>query len=316
VIQPIESMRRNRRKSILLLLLLLLIGGGGAILLGAAGSAPPSAATPLITSTPSDPTTGTSATFHYTDSSAGAGFRCSLDGSDFQPCPSGGTTYSNLMVGTHLFRVQATLGRSISQAATFHWTVISAAPYQPVRIPGGTVSLPPAQGSTSAPSPTSNPSSQPPATTLPPTNSINSAAPTTVATTSPTTAASPTDTAPSGAGSIPSVSGNLTSLLYPGTTQLLDLVFTNPNSAPVTVAANGVHITISTNDSACSAANFRVNRGLTAAVTIPANSTESLAQLGVPSGEWPVIGMVDTHTNQDACEGATLTLDYSVTVTG
>jgi hypothetical protein len=113
------------------------------------------------------------------------------------------------------------------------------------------------------------------------------------------------------------VSGNLTSLLYPGSSEPLDLVFTNPNTVAVNVAADGVDITISTNQAGCPAApNFTVNRGLTTQVTIPAGSTESLSQLGVPTTDWPVIAMVDTHSNQDACEGAVLTLAYSVTVTG
>ncbi len=323
MIQPIERMKANRRISlVLLLLLLLLIGGCSATLLATSGSQASRVPVPLITSTPSDPTPATSATFHYTDSSTRAGFRCSLDNSPFTPCPSAGTTYTNLTVGTHQFRVEATLGRSTSEAATFHWTVISTSSYQPVRIPAVTVPLPAGTGSPAA----SGSSSEPPVTTLPPSNSIGTSTPTTAGpesptatpTTAPPAAPPPTPTtAPPSTGLSPSVSGNLTSLLYPGVSHVLDLVFTNPNPVPVTVAANGVHIAISTNRAGCPAAtNFSVNRGLTTSVTIPANSTRSLGQLGVPGADWPVIGMVDIHTNQDACEGATLTLTYSVTVTG
>jgi hypothetical protein len=56
-----------------------------------------------------------------------------------------------------------------------------------------------------------------------------------------------------------------------------------------------------------------VLRGLTASVTIPADQTTpvSLSTLGVPQADWPVIEMIDTDSNQDACEGARLTLTYS-----
>ncbi len=273
---------------------------------------------PLITSTPSDPTPAQSAAFRYTDSSPRAGFACSLDNAPFAPCPAAGVTYSNLPVGSHQFKVEATLGRSTSEPATFTWTVVSTSSYQPVRIPAPTVALP--AGGTSPAVPSS--SLETPVVTLPPNNSITTSAPKTPntappvrPTTAPTTA--PTTVPPSGTGLSPSVSGSLTSFLYPGVSQILDLVFTNPNPVPVTVAADGVDISISTSQAGCSAAsNFRVNRGLTSSVTIPANSTESLAQLGIPSADWPVIGMIDTHTNQDACEGASLTLTYSVRVSG
>jgi hypothetical protein len=322
VIQPIERMRANRRSSlVLLLLLLLLIGGCSATILATSGSPASGAPVPVITSTPSDPSPATSATFHYTDSSARAGFLCSLDGSAFTPCAAGGVTYSNLTVGAHQFQVEATLGRSTSQAATFHWTVISTASYLPVRIPPATVPLP-VGGSSPSPS-----TAESPVTTLPSNTSARASSPTTAPPASPTTAppASPTTSEPVSTTTAPptnpvegpTVSGNLAALLYPGTSQVLDLVFTNPNSSPVTVAANGVDIVISTNSGGCPASpNFSVDRGLTTGVTIPADSTRSLAQLGVPAADWPVIGMIDTHTNQDACEGATLTLNYSVTVTG
>jgi hypothetical protein len=323
VIQPIERMRANRRSSlVLLLLLLLLIGGCSASIIAATGSTAPGAPLPLITSTPSDPTPGTSATFRYTDSSARAGFRCSLDGSPFKPCAPGGVTYNNLPVGAHQFRVEATLGRSTSEAATFDWTVISASSYQPVRIPPATIPLPvgggPSASTSTSESPvttvTSNISARASGlTTAPPARS------TTAPPASPTTSqpVSTTTTPPSNSIDSPTVSGNLTALLYPGTSQVLDLVFTNPNSSPITVAANGVNIALSTSRAGCPAStNFSVDRGLTTSVTVPANSTDSLAQLGVPTTDWPVIGMTETHTNQDACEGAALTLTYSVTVTG
>jgi hypothetical protein len=112
------------------------------------------------------------------------------------------------------------------------------------------------------------------------------------------------------------VGGNLPEPLYPGTSEPLDLTFTNPNSAPITIAAGAITastITITSNQPGCGSSNFGATQGLTVAVTIPARQLVplSLSALGVPEADWPVIEMVDTDTNQDACEGATLTLTYS-----
>ena len=257
MIQPIERMRANRRGSlVLLLLLLLLIGGCSATILANTGSGAPGVPVPLITSTPSDPSPATSATFRFTDSSARAGFRCSLDGSAFTPCAAGGVTYSNLTVGAHQFQVEAILGRSTSEVATFHWTVISTASYLPVRIPPATVPLPVGGGPSTSPS-----TAESPVTTLPPNTSARASTPTTVRPLTPTTArpVSTTTAPPTNPVESPTVSGNLAALLYPGTSHVLDLVFANPNSSPITVAANGVNIVISTNQSGCPASpNFSV----------------------------------------------------------
>jgi hypothetical protein len=110
------------------------------------------------------------------------------------------------------------------------------------------------------------------------------------------------------------VSGSLTSPLYPGVSEPLDLTITNPGSSAITIAAGGVgssNITITSNQAGCASSNFEVSQALTAAVTIPAGQTKSLSDLSVPQADWPVITMINTNSNQDACEGATLTLTYS-----
>jgi adhesin/invasin len=105
--------------------------------------------------------------------------------------------------------------------------------------------------------------------------------------------------------------------LYPGTSQQLNLTFTNPNPSPITIAAGAVTIAVSTTQPGCSASvNFAVTQGLTASVTVPASSTESLSALDVAQDNWPVVSMVETHANQDACEGAPLTFTYSGSATG
>jgi large repetitive protein len=83
---------------------------------------------PTITSGPGHITSATTATFTFTDSQAGATFLCSLDGAAFTACTSG-VSYSGLTVpakaflGIHTFAVEAEVGGSISQPASYEITV-------------------------------------------------------------------------------------------------------------------------------------------------------------------------------------------------
>jgi hypothetical protein len=112
------------------------------------------------------------------------------------------------------------------------------------------------------------------------------------------------------------IAGNVTAKLYPGTSQPVNVIITNPNPAPITIAANGITITLTTSQSGCASSNFAVTHGPAVSVTVPANSTMSLSQLGVSTPSWPVIAMIDTHTNQDHCQGAPLTITYTGSATG
>jgi hypothetical protein len=112
------------------------------------------------------------------------------------------------------------------------------------------------------------------------------------------------------------VGGDLMATLYPGTSQPLNLTFTNPNPVPIIISRGGIsapNITISAGAPGCASSNFAVAQGLTAAVTIPPGQTRptSLSALGVPEAKWPVIEMLDTSTNQDACQDAKLTLTFT-----
>jgi len=112
------------------------------------------------------------------------------------------------------------------------------------------------------------------------------------------------------------VGGDLATPLYPGTSQRLDLTFTNPGSWPITIPGGGIsarNITITSRAPGCASSNFAVTQGLARAVTIPARQLAlvSLSVLGVPQDDWPVIEMIETNANQDACRGAKLTLTYS-----
>jgi hypothetical protein len=105
--------------------------------------------------------------------------------------------------------------------------------------------------------------------------------------------------------------------LYPGATRKMDLVVTNPNPVPISIERGGVAITISTTRPGCpSSVNFTVAQGLTTRVSVPAHATRSLSELGVPRADWPSIAMVETHANQDACEGGRLDFHFRAIAAG
>ncbi len=112
------------------------------------------------------------------------------------------------------------------------------------------------------------------------------------------------------------VGGHPAGLLYPGISRPLNLTFLNLGSRPLRLrrrAISPANITITSLTRGCPSSWFAVTRGLTAAVTVPSGhrGPVSLKTLGVPQGNWPVVTMRETHTNQDACQGAKLWLTFS-----
>lgn len=100
----------------------------------------------------------------------------------------------------------------------------------------------------------------------------------------------------------------------PGATRDIELTFTNPNDFDI--KANNVQVALGSTDKAgCVAAdNFQITDGYDgpADLTIPANSTKTLTELGVAQADWPQVQMLNLPTtNQDACKGALLTLSYT-----
>jgi large repetitive protein len=77
-----------------------------------------------IDSSPTDPTTDTSAIFAFSSSDAGATFECRLDGSAFTACANP-ETYTGLATGSHTFEVRArdAAGNSDASPATFTWEI-------------------------------------------------------------------------------------------------------------------------------------------------------------------------------------------------
>jgi hypothetical protein len=88
--------------------------------------------TPVITSTPANPTNQTSASFSFTDTQAGVSFVCQLDGSAFGACSSPVTYPGPLTSGSHTFSVKAQDSTgSQSGAASFTWTIATTPPPTP-----------------------------------------------------------------------------------------------------------------------------------------------------------------------------------------
>ncbi len=108
------------------------------------------------------------------------------------------------------------------------------------------------------------------------------------------------------------IRGDLGSPLYPGASQLLNLIFKNPSRRDLKITDVTISVNAATNKSGCSGVqNLVVTRGFTGPVTLPKLATKSLSDLGVPLGQWPILTMPNLSTNQDACKGATFTFSFS-----
>lgn len=112
------------------------------------------------------------------------------------------------------------------------------------------------------------------------------------------------------------VAGSVGRQLAPGVTAPLDLALTNPNNFDISVTNISVAVEQATSSPRCNGLdNFPVSQ-LAAArypLSIPAKTTMKLSDLGVPVNDRPSVRMVSLPTNQDACKGVTLTLDFSGT---
>lgn len=104
------------------------------------------------------------------------------------------------------------------------------------------------------------------------------------------------------------LTGDVSGSLLPGSTGAVDLRITNPNPVPITVVSDTT--TITTSRGSCPPSNFASLQDLRVPVVVPAGSSVTLSQAGVPPADWPTVTMVDTPSDQDACAGAVLTLHY------
>lgn len=91
----------------------------------------------------------------------------------------------------------------------------------------------------------------------------------------------------------------------------INLSLKNPFNAAMTVTNLGVTVT-GTDKPGCGAENYAVIAyGGPSSLTVPANSTKTLQDLGVAEAQWPKVQMVNLPVNQDACKGASVSLQYS-----
>jgi len=294
---------------------------------------PPAPPKPTIASHPADPTSQTSAAFAYTDVRS-VTFLCSLDGGAYSGCgsgTSGSTTYAGpLADGVHTFRVKAQQGGSAaSSAATWTWTVdatpppapsLTETPTNPTTERKATFRFGDSEGGVKF---RCRLDSSPYAACGSPTKYSN------LADGSHTFCVQALDRAGNlstaacytwqvGAGAAPfTIAGAPLpgTLLYPGGPPVaVNVVFTNPNSSPITIQTVSVSVT-GTSVPACAGTNFTVAQQLTATPTVPATSTRSLQDLGVPQSAWPKLQMTGSG-NQDACQSATVNLGFTGTATG
>jgi hypothetical protein len=108
------------------------------------------------------------------------------------------------------------------------------------------------------------------------------------------------------------ITGNATGTLYPGWLRMgLTVTLSNPNSVPISVTSLTASVDASRLPAGCNPDWFNVvqsNVSASQPETVPANGSVTLPDGSVTG---PSVRMIDTNTNQDACQGATVTFDYT-----
>jgi hypothetical protein len=303
-------------------------GAAYAALAGSGGST----AGPKITAGPRKLTNQTSARFTYSSKLAVL-FLCSLDGGALGACGSGrsgSTAYAGpLPDGPHRFDIEASAGTATSRPVTRTWTVDTLPPPLPVfrkKPPDSTIETKARFAYSDAESsvafqcrldgsPYTSCHSKKAYKRLALdvhefcVRALDRAANTSTAACS-TWLIGPGPVRFSIAGSpLPGA------LLYPGGAAVpINLIFTNPNPAPITVGSVTVSMA-GTSAPGCDPKSFGIPHQLGATPIVPAGSTRSLQDLGVPQADWPQLAMAEAG-NQDACQNAAVDLAYSGTATG
>lgn len=124
-------------------------------------------------------------------------------------------------------------------------------------------------------------------------------------------------TVSTGHGRALTIAGAVDRALSPGVTGYLDLALANPDNHPLRVTKLAVAITGTSRSGCTASANFStVQFSGSYPLSLPAKSTRTLSQLGVPRSQWPRLTMIDLPTNQDSCKNTALTLGYTGTGIG
>ncbi len=107
------------------------------------------------------------------------------------------------------------------------------------------------------------------------------------------------------------ISGSAVGGLYPGgTSRTIPLTLANPNGVPIHVTGVTVTLAASSLPAGCTADGYQITQASipSAGIVVPADGSVTLPAQGATTA---AIQMVDTHTNQDACQNAHLKLGYT-----
>ena len=289
---------------------------------------------PLLTTAPVLPSISGNATFAWL-SPRSTKPECRLDGTRWKPCSSP-KTYHGLHLGTHVFRVRSKRANGHrSRANRFVWTILASLPPPAPTItshpdadttsPDAAFGFDVASGSTAECRldagewvPCDSPAVYVGLAVGAHRFCIRAigvggvAGPETCFTWTVVSSASPPE--PSGAFTI---SGNLPSLLYPGSSGLLPLTVSNPYDFDLRVWGLGVGVRAGSSQAGCDGpTNVYVTQSNTIAgsvsIVVPAHGSVTLAAQGATA---PRVTMRDLAVNQDACKNALFTFSYSGTGT-
>ncbi len=304
---------------------------------------PTSLGRPVLTTTPVAPYRSPDATFAWR---AQAGwswpprttFVCSLDGHAWAACRTS-TTYRGLRSGTHVFRVRAELRRRRSQANRFSWTIELATPApaepritsQPSTATTSTVAsfTFEADGAAGFACRLDQAQWQPCASPVtyiglaPGTHQFCVRAVSSDGISGPSACTgwvqAPLAGSPAPPPPVPpapdlfAISGDLPTLLGPGTGGPLPLTVSNPNDFDLQVSGLVVSVQPGSSRPGCDGpANLQVTQSNTASGTVsilvPAHGSVTLPAQGATA---PELAMLNLTTNQDSCKGAVFTLAFS-----
>jgi hypothetical protein len=280
---------------------------------------------PTITAKPPSLSGSNAASFSFNDAKNGVTFLCKLDGGQFSPCSSP-KSYSNLSDGSHSFQVEARdAAGNVSSPASWTWTVatkpppkpkIDQHPTDPTGSSSATFTFSDSQGGvgfecrldggawSACTSPTSFGALA--------AGEHNFYVRAVDAVGNRSEAARFEWDVTQQTGQPFTISGNAPNLLYPGASpSQIPVKLTNPNSVPIYVTGLTASLGTTGLPAGCNSAWFQIaqsNVSTTTSVQVPANGSVTLPTQGAIA---PSIQLVDSHTAQDACHGAHLTLTYS-----